>query len=53
MCTLPCKNKRSFVATVKKDNQLLRGERIRFSTKDSEVYVEQASGKLQRQSLGF
>jgi LPS export ABC transporter protein LptC len=41
------------VATVKKDNQLLRGERIRFSTKDSEVYVEQASGKLQRQSLGF
>jgi LPS export ABC transporter protein LptC len=41
------------VATVKKDRQILKGERIRFSTKDSEVFVDQASGELQKQSLGF
>jgi LPS export ABC transporter protein LptC len=41
------------VATVKKESQVLKGERIRFSTKDSEVFVDEASGELHKQSLGF
>lgn len=43
----------SRVATVKKGEQILRGEKIRFSIKNSQVFVEKASGEMLRQNLGF
>ncbi|NCN28648.1 LPS export ABC transporter periplasmic protein LptC [bacterium] len=43
----------SRVATVKKGDQILRGEKIRFSIKNSQVFVEKASGEMLRQNLGF
>ncbi len=41
------------VAAVKKGDQLIEGERIRFSTKNSEVRVEKAKGRVGRQDLGL
>lgn len=41
------------VATVKKGDQILKGEKIRFSLKNSQVFVEKASGEMLRENLGF
>lgn len=41
------------VASIKKEKQLLEGETIRFSTKNSEIYVEKARGIVDRKETGF
>lgn len=40
------------IAAVKKGQELLEGEKIRFSLKDSQIHVERAKGKINKQSLG-
>ena len=41
------------VASVKKDKQVLEGDLIRFSTKNSEIFVEKARGKIERKDTGL
>ncbi len=39
------------IASVKKEDQLIQGERIRFSTKNSEIHVEKARGTMDKGQL--
>jgi lipopolysaccharide export system protein LptA len=41
------------VATVSNESQILKGERIRFSTKNSDVTVERARGSVNKKELGL
>lgn len=40
------------IASVTNDTQTLEGERIRFSTKSADVFVEKARGTMERKDLG-